>query len=484
MDNYDLIVVGSGFAGSMATLSFLETCKKLKKSARVALVEVGRSDERCGASRWTMAYLRLDKHLAFDEDWKHEMKAVSKGEADMVYCEKLGQEAQKTALFVQDHGVRFNHHDEENVLLEFKTGQHFVFPEGGGKAIIDCLMGHIQGFGNCDILWETEARHLLTDRRGAIRGLQVRKKDGLLYELSAPNVVLACGGFEGNREMLAKYVGSRTHQLPLIAPGLKYNRGAGLNMALEVGAGTAGSFDGMHCELVDTRATKPDAVIWGHNYGILVNEDCKRFYDEGKRHLFATFEMIALELWRDQNQKGHFVTDETIMKRFRPGWVYDTTDQEPEKAETIHDLAIKLGLDPEKLQRTVDEFNAAVNDKPFDLMKLDGKATTGLSPNKSNWANKIETAPFYGYPVTSHLTFTYGGVKTDSDARVLSTNDVPIHGLYAAGEMTGLYYNEYPPATSVLRSLTFGRLAGTRIAEELGQRSLLQTVTNTVRSAL
>lgn len=85
--------------------------------------------------------------------------------------------------------------------------------------------------------------------------------------------------------MLAKYVGNQTHKLPLIAPGLKYNRGAGINMALEVGAGTAGSFDGMHCELVDTRATKPDAVA-GHNCSIVVNRDYKRFYDEGKRHLF------------------------------------------------------------------------------------------------------------------------------------------------------------------------------------------------------
>lgn len=74
-------------------------------------------------------------------------------------------------------------------------------------------------------------------------------------------------------------------------------------------------------------------------------------------------------------------------------------------------------------------------------MKLDGKATSGLSPHKSNWANPIVTLPFYGYPVTSHLTFTYGGVKTDTEAQVLSTNDVPIPGLYAAGEMTGLFYN-------------------------------------------
>jgi replication initiation and membrane attachment protein DnaB len=101
-----------------------------------------------------------------------------------------------------------------------------------------------------------------------------------------------------------------------------------------------------------------------------------------------------------------FVTDETIMKRFEGSWVYDTTDQPPEKADTIEELAEKMNLDPKALKKTVDDYNAAVNDKEFDLMKLDGKATTGLKVNKTNWAAKIEKAPFYGYPMTSHLTFT------------------------------------------------------------------------------
>lgn len=206
--------------------------------------------------------------------------------------------------------------------------------------------------------------------------------------------------------MLARYIGRGSHKLPLIAPGLKYNKGAGLRMCLEVGAGTAGSFDGVHCELVDTRATKPDAVIWGHNYGIVVNKDCDRFYDEGKRHLFATFEMIALECWRDQAMSCFFLTDDNIWQRFKGSWVYDTTDQPPEKADTIEELAEKMKLDPKALKKTVDDYNAAVNDKEFDLMKLDGKATKGLKVNKTNWATKIEQPPFYGYPMTSNLTFT------------------------------------------------------------------------------
>lgn len=180
---YDLVVVGSGFAGAMATLNFLEACKAEGKRGRVALVEAGQADERCGASRWTMAYLRLDKHLAFDADWKHEMKAVSKGQADQEYCEKLSEEAQRTAKYLEARGVKFVHHDEENVLLEFKTGQHFVYPEGGGYAIVTKLMEHIRSYPNADVYWETEARHVLTTTQGAVRGLQVRRKDGLLYDL-------------------------------------------------------------------------------------------------------------------------------------------------------------------------------------------------------------------------------------------------------------------------------------------------------------
>ncbi|KAI9899829.1 hypothetical protein N3K66_004091 [Trichothecium roseum] len=464
---YDLIVVGSGFAGATTALNFLETCKKNNKAGRLAIVEAGKKGERCGASRWTGAYLRLDKDLNFDADWIKEMAQVSNGRADLDYCRKLGEHAKATVEWVQDHGVEFIRQKEENVLLEFDTDQHFVLPNGGGWAIIQALIKHIESFDNCDIHWETEGRELVTDDRGRITGLKVRRADGLLDTLHAADVMLASGGFEGNREMLAKYVGPKTHELDLIAPGLKYNRGQGLNMALSLGADTAGSFDGIHSELVDTRATKPDAVIWGHNYGIVVNQDCERFYDEGKRHLFATFEMIALELWRDHGNKGYFITDSPIIKRFRPGWVYETTDQEPVEAATVAELAQKLGLEPAKLEKTVSEFNAASNDNEFDLLKLDGKATTGLKVNKSNWANPISTPPYYAYPVTAQLTFTYGGVRVNLDSQVVATNGAPIPGLWATGELTGLFYNEYPPATSVLRSLTFGRLAGETIANKL-----------------
>ncbi len=120
----------------------------------------------------------------------------------------------------------------------------------------------------------------------------------------------------------------------------------------------------------------------------------------------------------------------------------------------------------------MNEFNATCDrEVEFNTAIMDGRAHKVIDPPKSNWANLIETPPFYGFPMTANLTFTYGGLKTDTEARVLSTNGVPIPGLYAAGEMTGLFYHEYPPATSVLRSLTFERVAGANIAKALQEQA-------------
>ena len=467
MANYDLIVVGSGFAGSSATLAFCETLKREGGSGKVALLEVGKRGERAGASRWTMAYLRLKRDGGFSMEWIDRMQQDSRGLADLDYCRAFAAEVPNTVRFLEEHGVELVHHDEEHVALEFDE-QHFVYPNGGGLAIVTALHEHIEKYDNAEVLYETEAVKLSLSDEGRINGVVVRGADGLLRTLAADNVVLASGGFEGNPEMLTKYVGENAVDLPLIAPGIRYNRGAGIRMAMEIGAGTAGQFDMVHAELVDTRAGKPDAVIWGHNYGIVVNEQCERFYDEGEDYLFASFELIAYDTWRHQNQKSYFITDKTVMDHFKGSWVYETTDVPPEEADTTRGLAEKLGLDPDKLENTVQAFNAACDrETPYDTATMDGKAARGIEPPKSNWANPIETPPFYGFPMTTNLTFTFGGLRVDTEARVLSENGVPIPGLYAAGEMTGVFYHEYPPATSVLRSLTFGRVAGTNIAKQV-----------------
>ena len=142
------------------------------------------------------------------------------------------------------------------------------------------------------------------------------------------------------------------------------------------------------------------------------------------------------------------------------------TDQPPAEADTIEGLAERFGLDPQALAKTVVEYNAAIQPGETDRRIRDGKRTLGIDPPKSNWATPIAQGPFIGYPLTTAITFTFGGIRSDARARVLRRDGSAIPGLYAAGEVTGLYYGEYPAGTSVLRALTFGRIAAREAAAE------------------
>lgn len=469
MSEYDLVVIGSGFAGASAALSYCEKAADEGRSGRVALVEVGAEDERSGGSRWTMAWLRVYEDGRLDESWKDRVQETSKGLADLEYCLALEREVPGTIKYLEAHGVELYQHWENDVALEYETDKSIKWPVGGGLQIVNNLLAHFKKFDNSEILYETEAVKLSISDEGRVNGVVVRGKDGLLRTLSSKAVVIASGGFEGNPEMLTQYLGNNAVDIKPIVPGLHRNKGAGIRMAMDIGADTAGQFDMFHSEVVDSRTSRPDSVIWGHNYGICVNQQGKRFFDEGEDYLFAHFELLAYEVWKNQNQNAYFITDKPVMERMRPGWVYETTDMEPEEGATLAELASKLGLSPEALEATVQEFNASTAGGPFQPEILDGLSTEGLVPPKSNWANRIESGPFYGYPLEARITFTFGGLKTDTEARVISGGGVPIPGLYAAGEITGLFYHEYPPATSSIRSMTFGRVAGANAVSYLNE---------------
>jgi len=139
---------------------------------------------------------------------------------------------------------------------------------------------------------------------------------------------------------------------------------------------------------------------------------------------------------------------------------YNWTAEPPVRADTVEDLARALGVDPAGLRATVDAYNVAAKDVPFDPTRHDGKATHGIEPPKSNWAQPLIAGPFEAWPVAPRICFTYHGLKVDGRAQVMATDGAPIPNLYAAGEMTGIFHHTYPSGTSVLRSLTFGRLAG------------------------
>jgi tricarballylate dehydrogenase len=143
---------------------------------------------------------------------------------------------------------------------------------------------------------------------------------------------------------------------------------------------------------------------------------------------------------------------------------YDSTPITCERADTLRGLAEALGIDADGLERTVSEFNAAIADRPFDPTVKDGRAAA-VDPPKSNWAMAIEEPPFYAYAVACGITFTFGGVHVDADARVLDESGRPLPGLFAAGELVGgLFSGNYPGGSGLTAGAVYGRRAGTAAA--------------------
>ncbi|GHC70359.1 FAD-binding protein [Streptomyces cinnamoneus] len=465
-EEYDLIVIGFGAAGLSAAVTYAEATADRGTPVRIAVLERSAKEDRGGATRWTGAFLRVNEDRQLDTDYADHLTRESKGLVDTAYVARLAQETPQTLAFVERHGVEISY-DAFPLPHTFDGGVPSMTPPasplGGGASIVSHLGAALERDPRVDIRYETEALRLTTTDEGAVDGVVVRGRDGRTQQLRGRSVVLACGGFQGSVEALTRYVGERACDLPLIASGIANNRGDALRMAMELGADTAGQFDMIHAEPVDRRTKAADAVLYGFACGIFLNGKLERFFDEGRDTWDNTFEHVGYEIWKNQDQEAYWIADAKTLAI--PGIMNSLlSDVPPEQAGTLGELAAKLGVDPEGLEKSVAEFNAACGPGEFDHTRLDGKSTTGVTPPKSNWATPLDTAPFIGVPVTSAVCFTYGGIRTDLDGRVVTPSGAPIPGLYAAGEATGLYYHSYPPATSVLRSLVFGRIAATHAA--------------------
>ena len=459
--DYDLVVIGCGAGGLAAAVAYADL---VGRNARIAVLERATREARGGATRWTSSWFRITADRQLDPAFTETMQRVTGGKADLEYCRAYAREVPATFDFLDRHGVPWIYFEQP--FANRNTGGGLGMPVPGGVAIVDTLAKVVDALPNATIHYETEAVALSTDDDGGVSGVQVRGPDGRQH-LAARAVVIACGGFEGAPDMLRDHLGPRGAELPLIAPTLVNNRGDGIRLTAPLGADLAGQFDMFHGEPVDRRSSKPDAVVYAYPYGIVVNRAARRFFDEGADSFDATFERLGYEIWSSQDQEAYLVAEKAILDWPNVANII-LTDQPPLEAETIAGLAEKLGLDPAALAATVNQYNAAIGPGETDRRIRDGKAATGIDPPKSNWATPIRNGPFIGYPLTCAITFTFGGIRSDGRARVIRRDGTPIARLYAAGEVTGLYYNEYPAGTSVLRALTLGRIAA---REAAGARS-------------
>jgi tricarballylate dehydrogenase len=449
---HDLVVVGCGAAGLAAAVAFAD---HMGRQARIAVLERATRESRGGATRWTSSWFRITADRQLDPGFISTMQRVTAGKADLEYCRAFASQVPGTFDFLDRHAVPWIYFEQP--FANRNTGGGLGMPVPGGVTIVDTLAQVIDELPSATIHYQTEAVALGTDHQGRVNGVHVSGPKGGEF-FSAGAVVLACGGFEGAPDMLREHLGPRAAALPLIAPTLANNRGDGLRLTKPLGADVAGQFDMFHGEPADRRSSKPDAVVYAYPFGIIVNRSGQRFFDEGADSFDATFEQLAYEIWAHQDQEAYLLAEKAILD-----WPHVRniilTDQPPIEAETIETLAERLGLDPGAIAATVHRYNAAIEPGATDRTVRDGKCARGIVPPKSNWATPIKNGPFVAYPLTCAITFTFGGLRTDARARVIRRDGEPIENLYAAGEVTGLYYKEYPAGTSVLRALTFGRIA-------------------------
>src|SRR5690606_35165661 len=107
-------------------------------------------------------------------------------------------------------------------------------------------------------------------------------------------------------------------------------------------------------------------------------------------------------------------------------------------------------------------YNESIDESvTFNPSIKDGRRTRGITPPKSNWALKLDTPPYVGFAVTCGVTFTFGGLKVNTDGQVLNEEEQPIPGLYAAGELVGgIFFNNYPGGAGLTTGAVMGRAAG------------------------
>lgn len=470
---YDVVVVGAGIAGLSAALSAQES------GARVAVVDRAAEREAGGNTRYTEAYLRMksvdepaddlaerllddfqgypDPGILVDTlaDRQHwDGPAASLNVVDQTYVQALLAQAGPTLRWIKDFGVAF-----AALPTSFPTTSTTrLMPVGGGLALVDALTAAARERGVA-FHFDTTARGLVLDG-GTVAGVTALGADGPLTLRG--QVLLACGGYEGNSELLARYHGEKGMVCRPVARGGHYNKGEGIEMALAAGAAAAGNFALFHAEPIDPRSGEPEAAIFSFSYGVLVNAEGKRFVDEAPGPADAWYERITRVIQAQPRGIGYLILDADTAQL--PNVCASIrTDQPPITAADLGELARKLDLPAEALVADVAEYNAACRPGAYDATTPDGLATQGLTPPKSNWARPLH-GPYHAYPIIAANVFTFGGLRTDEQARVLDRDGRAIPGLFAAGEITGLYYSNYTGSTSVLRGAVFGRIGGRNAA--------------------
>ncbi|KAI9876989.1 MAG: hypothetical protein M1823_007179, partial [Watsoniomyces obsoletus] len=227
----------------------------------------------------------------------------------------------------------------------------------------------------------------------------------------------------------------RLAALPAVLAGGGFALAAGFASAL-AGALASGDWQGTHIEPVDPRSERAAALVLVYPYGLVVDREGRRFFDEGGGLVHETWERLSRAIHFDAPGRSAWTVLDARLPEIAGFEGGIKSEVAPLRSDTLAGLAELMGVPARALEETISEYNAACTGDParFDPGRCDGLATSGrLAPRKSNWARPLDKPPFLAFPLVGAIVYTFGGVATDEEARVLSAAG-PIEGLYAAGE--------------------------------------------------
>jgi tricarballylate dehydrogenase len=454
---YDVLVAGGGNAALCAAITARQA------GASVLLVESAPRAFRGGNSRHTRNLRAMhDQPNAVltdaykeDEYWD-DLLRVTGGNTDEALARMTIRASSGVFGWMKDAGVRF----QPSLTGTLNLGRTNAFFLGGGKALVNAYYLTAEKLG-VEILYDTEVVSLNMDD-GSVRSIDITYK-GFPETVHARCVVASSGGFQANLDWMREYWGDAVDNF--VIRGTPYNRGRVLKNLLDQGVASIGDPTQCHAVALDARAPKFDGGITTRldsvPYSVVVNRNGDRFYDEGEDVWPKRYAIWGRLIAQQPGQIAYSICDAKAFPLFMPS-VFPAF-----KADTVEELAVKMKIDPTKVRATIDGFNVAV--KPgqvFDNLKLDGNATDGLTPNKTNWARSVDKPPFYGYPLRPGITFTYLSVKVNEKAQVLMDSGQPAGNLFASGEiMSGNILGKgYLAGFGMTIGTVFGRIAGQEAA--------------------
>jgi len=483
IETADVVVVGGGNAGYCAAHAAASRGRRVMLLERATPAEAGgNSFFTAGAIRMThrgVADLRdiveTDERLArtevppyLPEQFRADMERTTSGRCDPLLTDALVGDSGIAVRWLSELGMPFRLMYERQAY-ERPDGSYLfwgglaVGAAGGGKGL---MAGHrdIAVRLGIDVRYERCCSSLVRDG-SSVTGVFWERADGTRGLVEAAAVVLAAGGFEADPELRRAHLGEGWQHARV--RGTPLNDGRVLRAALDAGAARAGDWTTAHAVAWDAgappvgdRELTNRLTRQSYPLGIVVNKRGHRFLDEGADFRNYTYARYGAEILAQPDAVAFQIFDAGIRPLLRPE-EYDSPGVSEHIASSLPELAAACGIDPDGLTQTVAGFNAAVRrEVTFDPTIKDGRSAS-VSPPKSNWANPIETPPFHAYPVTCGITFTFGGLRADADARVLDDSGAVIPGLYVCGEMLGgLFSGNYPGGSGLTAGLVFGRRAG------------------------